>query len=71
MCTLAVVSVLLRPANEAREKAFFRRTSAYAQTKNVIGFEQDVRYEGRAQWPCPGMGLLDVAVTQTEEVNNG
>jgi len=59
------------PAPEAKEKAFFRHTSAYAQTKNIIGFEQEVHYKGRAQWPCPGMGVLDVAVTQIEEVNNG
>ena len=59
------------PVHEREGEKYFRHTSSYAQTKNVIGFEQEVRYEGRAQWPCPGMGVLDVAVTQIKEVNNG
>ncbi|MEA3350807.1 MAG: heavy-metal-associated domain-containing protein [Chloroflexota bacterium] len=59
------------PVNEREGEKYYRRTSSYAQTQNTIGFEQGVHYEGRAQWPCPGMGLLEVAITQTEEANNG
>jgi len=34
---------------------FFRHTSAYAQTRTTISFAQQVPYEGRPLWPCPGM----------------
>ncbi len=34
---------------------FYRHTAAYEQTKDVIGFGQEVSYEGRPLWPCPGM----------------
>jgi copper chaperone CopZ len=37
---------------------FFRHTSAYAQTRTTISFAQQMPYEGRPLWPCPGMGPL-------------
>ena len=44
------------PASERNgSKTFFRHTSASEQTSSVIGFTQNVNYEGRALWPCPGM----------------
>ena len=42
----------------AREEAFFRHTTAYVQTKEVVGFGQRVPSTGRGLWPCPGMGLI-------------
>ncbi len=37
---------------------FFRHTAAYETTGQVVGFTQQVNYEGRALWPCPGMAPL-------------
>ncbi len=59
------------PVGPGKKKDFFRHSASSAHTRNVMSFEQEVGYEGRAQWPCPGMGVLDVAVTQTKEANNG
>jgi copper chaperone CopZ len=44
------------PANESNgDGAFFRHTEAYAQTGKTVSFGQNIGYEGRALWPCPGM----------------
>ena len=44
------------PATEGNgKKPFFRHTEAYEETKNVVSFAQNVGFEGRALWPCPGM----------------
>jgi copper chaperone CopZ len=40
------------------DKTFFRHTEVYQQTKNTIGFAQEVGYVGRPLWPCPGMGVI-------------
>lgn len=40
------------------DKTFFRHTEVYKQTKNTIGFSQEVGYVGRPLWPCPGMGVI-------------
>lgn len=37
---------------------YFRHTATYEQTNKVIGFSQNVMNEGRALWPCPGMGVI-------------
>ena len=55
------------PVTEREGEKYFRHTSSTSQTKNIIGFEQTVGYQGRSQWPIPGMGVLDVAEAQTEE----
>ena len=39
-------------------KGFFRHTTAYKTTKEVVSFGQSVNYEDRALWPCPGMAPL-------------
>jgi copper chaperone CopZ len=49
---------------EGNGKAFFRHTAVYQTTRNVVSFQQRVKYEGRPLWPCPGMGPL---TTQPEE----
>ena len=38
---------------------FFRRTEVYEQTKETIGFAQNVSYVGRPLWPCPGIGVIN------------
>lgn len=53
------------PATELeRDEAFFRHTTAYEQTKEVVGFAQNVNYSGRPLWPCPGLGVIP---TMSEE----
>ncbi len=37
---------------------YFRHTEVYEQTKETIGFVQNVSYAGRALWPCPGIGVI-------------
>ena len=44
---------------------FFRHTEVYEQTKDTIGFAQNVSYVGRPLWPCPGLGVLK---TTEEEI---
>jgi copper chaperone CopZ len=38
---------------------YFRHTEAYKQTKDTIGFAQNVNYVGRPLWPCPGLGVIN------------
>lgn len=59
------------PANLREGDKYFRTTSISEQTGNIISFEQEVVYQGRTQWPCPGLGLLNVVEPQTKETNNG
>jgi len=59
------------PAYLSEGDKYFRTTSINEQTENIIGFEQEVEYQGRTQWPCPGLGLLNVVEPQTKETNNG
>lgn len=40
------------------DSTFFRHTEVFEQTKETIGFTQDVSYVGRPLWPCPGMGVI-------------
>ena len=47
-----------------RGEAFFRHTAAYEQTREVVGFAQNVNYNGRPLWPCPGLGVIP---TMSEE----
>lgn len=37
---------------------YFRHTEVYEQTKETIGFAQNVSYAGRPLWPCPGLGVI-------------
>lgn len=47
------------------KRPFFRHTTTYETTRNVVSFQQRVNYEGRPLWPCPGMGPM--RTTQPEE----
>jgi copper chaperone CopZ len=42
------------------EPPFFRHSASYTQTKQAVSFSQNVAYQGRPLWPCPGMGPLEV-----------
>jgi len=59
------------PAYLSEGEKYYRTTSVSEETRNIIGFEQEVVYQGRTQWPCPGLGLLNVVEPQTKETNNG
>ena len=68
------ISILVEPSIPAHLREgdkYFRTTSISEETRNIIGFEQEVVYQGRTQWPCPGLGLLNVVEPQTKETNNG
>ncbi|NCF65716.1 MAG: hypothetical protein GWP61_07070 [Chloroflexi bacterium] len=45
-------------ATENGGRAFFRHTAAFEQTGKAVGFTQEVSYDGRPLWPCPGMGAI-------------
>jgi copper chaperone CopZ len=37
---------------------FMRHTATYEQLRQTISFSQNVNYQGRPLWPCPGMGII-------------
>jgi len=39
-------------------ETFFRHTTSYEQTRQVVSFAQNVSYSGRPLWYCPGMGVI-------------
>ena len=55
---------LLAEAGVAVEKkegeGVFRHTAVYETVKQTVSFAQHVQYQGRALWPCPGMGVVKV-----------
>ncbi len=53
------------------QKTFFRHTTAFEETKNIVGFAQPMQanYAGRPLWPCPGVGVIDSA--ELEEAPHG
>jgi len=55
------------PVTEREGDKYFRNTTYSEQTQNVIGFKQEVGYQGRSEWPVPGFGILKVDKKQTEE----
>lgn len=52
------------------QTTFFRHTTAFEQTKHVVGFAQNVKYTERVLWPCPGVGVLR-GLDLEQEVSNG
>lgn len=36
----------------------FRHTAVYETIKKTVSFAQNVQYQGRVLWPCPGMGVI-------------
>ncbi len=37
---------------------FMRHTATYEQLRQTVSFAQNVNYQGRPLWPCPGMGVI-------------
>jgi hypothetical protein len=37
---------------------FLRHTATYEQLRQTVSFSQNVSYQGRPLWPCPGMGVI-------------
>ncbi len=57
----AVVTEAGKPAVSSNgDETFFRHTELYEQTKDTIGFAQEMSYVGRPLWPCPGMGVIKI-----------
>jgi copper chaperone CopZ len=54
-------------AQELGGKAYFRHTAAYEQTRQVVGFSQQVPFAGRPLWPCPGFGPIQQVNGEEEE----
>ena len=55
------------PANEQKEKAYFRHSEASEQTGNTVAFEQTVKFQRSPLWPCPGMGALKPAILKVDK----
>ena len=36
----------------------FRHTATYETVKKTVSFAQNVQLQGRALWPCPGLGVV-------------
>ncbi|MBN1452324.1 MAG: heavy-metal-associated domain-containing protein [Anaerolineales bacterium] len=36
----------------------FRNTTVYNTVKQTVSFAQQVQHQGRALWPCPGLGAV-------------
>jgi copper chaperone CopZ len=53
---------MLAEAGVAVEKkdgdGVFRHTAVYETVKQTVSFAQQVQFQGRALWPCPGLGVL-------------
>lgn len=45
---------------------FFRHTTAFEQTNQVVGFAQTVNFSGHPLWPCPGVGVINRAELEAE-----
>lgn len=41
--------------NNGKKTRYFRHTAVYEQINQNVSFAQNVAYEGRPLWPCPGM----------------
>ncbi len=55
-------------ATEEGAEPYFRHTAAFEQTGQTVSFGQQVPYNGRPLWPCPGMGPV---VSNEEELTHG
>jgi len=36
----------------------YRHTAVYETVKQTVSFAQQVQHQGRALWPCPGIGVI-------------
>ncbi len=51
---------------EKGDRSFFRHTTVYENTQQVVSFAQNVGYSGRPLWPCPGMGPIQAKNLEEE-----
>ncbi len=47
-------------------RGFFRHTTAFEETKQVINFAQTINFGRYAMWPCPGIGPINTVQLDTE-----
>ena len=57
-------SMVMEPATAGavrneNQDPFFRHTTVYGDTRQIVSFAQDIGYAGRPLWPCPGMGPVN------------
>jgi copper chaperone CopZ len=43
---------------EDKSLTFFRHTEVFENSRDVVGFSQNVSYSGRPLWNCPGFGVI-------------
>jgi len=41
-----------------RSSSFFRHTEVFEKQRNIVGFSQEVKFNGRPLWYCPGFGAI-------------
>jgi len=41
-----------------RSRSFFRHTEVYEKKRQVVGFSQEVKFNGKPLWYCPGLGAI-------------
>jgi excisionase family DNA binding protein len=54
---------------ERDKDIFFRHTTAFTQVGRTVSFAQNVGYNGRPLWPCPGVGIIKNPTS--EEASHG
>jgi len=55
---LPVMTETGKAVTDGGSKEEFRHTAVYVTTRSVVSFAQQVNYQGRPLWPCPGMGVI-------------
>jgi copper chaperone CopZ len=60
------VEVSAVPVTGNGKRPFFRHTAVYETTKSTVSFAQQVNYQGRPLWPCPGMGPISAKKLEEE-----
>lgn len=62
---LGELDITTEPGTPATQRdggpTFFRHTTAFEATGNMVSFAQNVPYAGRPLWPCPGVGTIKTA----------
>jgi copper chaperone CopZ len=51
---------------EKGDRSFFRHTTVYENIRHTVSFQQNVAYQGRPLWPCPGMGPIRLKALEEE-----
>lgn len=56
---LSVMTESGKAVTDGGSKETFRHTAVYETTRSVVSFSQQVSYQGRPLWPCPGLGAVE------------